>query len=336
MNNKENIFDLSKNYKEFIKGELQNNLIKFKKIFGDKFKIKYENFEIDVVLKEIKLVSGIKFFRMYYDIPYRKSDLFPFIIDFIDNINLKKNNFSYIAHIHRTDMISGTNIVKICLEINRILGAKKTILSDGTLIVCDKNNSELDLSFIKLLERGTTFYMKLGFEFEINTNINMYYRFINKNKLEKEVKRLLHNIRNIKTTNIIKEYENTLNLINKIIKDNYNKKFDIIYDSSNPSLTNEYYSENPKEKINSILYECKEVLDILNKYKNIDKFDKFYKVLIELFNNSCDKYSILLSYVVNNRRKKIIYDKYIINRKYILDFKYLYIYRDWYLFSYSF
>jgi hypothetical protein len=54
------------------------------------------------------------------------------------NINtLKLKNTSYIANIHKTHLYSGSELVKFCLEINRILGVKKTLIRDMADIKCN-------------------------------------------------------------------------------------------------------------------------------------------------------------------------------------------------------
>ena len=336
---KKKVFDLSQKYPEYKKGELHKNLEKFIKEFGMDFQIKYKEkdkeYLLDIIIEETKIPSGVKFYRMIYDIPHRTTHLTPFIIDFIDHIKLEKNNITYISNIQKTKEISGSTMVKICLEINRILGVEKTLLGDGTRIFCEKTKEELDLSFIKLIERGTTFYMNLGFDFEMSSaeSIFFYWRISSKEELEKRVKSLIENIRSIKTQDLIKEYKNILDLIIEIIKDNYKQKLEILKDNSNPSKQSEIYSENPKEKLSDIFTECKEVLDILNKYSDEQYF---YKILVKLFKDSCEEYSKLLKYIVENQRTNIIYGDTEIKREYFINFKYLTDYRSWYWYSYTF
>ena len=52
-------------------------------------------------------------------------------------------------------------MVEIALAINKMLNVKKTYIHDGTEIKCGEIN--YDLSYMKLLEKHTTFYMKFGF-----------------------------------------------------------------------------------------------------------------------------------------------------------------------------
>jgi hypothetical protein len=222
------VFNLSAEY-DYKKGNLQKNLIEFEKEYGNNFQIKYEEKDkkiiIDVNLIKVKKINGVEFYRMIYDIPHRTSDLTPFIINFIDITTAQKNNNSYIANIHKTDKISGSDLVKICIEINRILGAEKTALYDGTRITCEKNNEKLDLSLLKLIEKDKTFYMNLGFKL---TNDQLpFFKHLNESNLQREINRLLLKIRSIKTIDLIKEYQSTMELITKIIKDNYSKKLEI-------------------------------------------------------------------------------------------------------------
>ena len=90
----------------------------------------------------------------------------PFSIYFFNIDTLKLKNISYIANIHKTPLYSGSELVKFCLEINRILGVKKTLIRDMADIKCNANGSDMNLSFIKILETYKTFYMKFGFDFE--------------------------------------------------------------------------------------------------------------------------------------------------------------------------
>ncbi len=74
--------------------------------------------------------------------------------------------------------------------------------------------------------------MKFGFDFEIKTYYYYTYKFTNKKDLFIYINNLINNIKNIKTKDIIDEYEKTLNLINTIIKNNIiknNKKNKLNY-----------------------------------------------------------------------------------------------------------
>ena len=327
------IFDIThNNYPEYKRDKLIENVSKLYKKFGSKFSIRMNDITIPVSLVKTKLPNGVNFFRLIYDIEHRTTRLTPIIIDFIDPIKAETNNFSYISSIHRTNDISGTNLIKICLAINKILGAKKTYLGDGTEVLCTKNNQLMDLSYIKLIERGTTFYMNLGFDFEVTDRDWFYKKFSSTKELKKQIYKLLKKIRTIKTITLIKEYEETLSLLFKIIKDNYKGKFEILYNNSNLTRESEIYSDNSYRKITEIFDECKIILEILNKYKNINKL---YLILVKTFRETCDEYTLLNKYIIENDRSKIIYNKTIIKRNYVIDFDLLKNLRYSY-YSYSF
>ena len=127
---------MSKTYPQFKKDSLQGNLKLFKKDFGTDFKIKFNKKIIDVKLESKKLPNQTRFYRMIYDIPYRTSVLTPFIIDFIDLHSGDAQNNSYIKNIQKTDKLSGTEMVRLCLRINEILGAQKVYLRDGSQTLC--------------------------------------------------------------------------------------------------------------------------------------------------------------------------------------------------------
>ena len=177
--------------------------------------------------------------------------------------------------------------------------------------------------------------MNLGFDFEISDNVHPYFRFSDKNKLEKEIDRLLTNIRSIKTADLIKEYNDTLELIDKMKRDNYKQELIILINNSTPVEKDEIYLDKPETKINDILTECKEVLEILNKYKDEELF---YKILVKLFKDNCAEYSILNKYIIGNMRGRtqLIYGKDIIKRDYVIDIDDLFIYKQKYWFTFTF
>ena len=324
----ENIFDLNIKYPEYKKGELQKNLIKFEQKFGNEFKIKYRDNIFDVNLVKTKTMTNVTYYRMMYNTPKRRTSLLPFKIDFIDPILIKKNNNTYIPDINKTDQISGSDMVIICLEIQRILGAYSTSLRDGTEIACNKTGEIMDLSYLKLIEKGLTFYMSLGFDF--NVNEKMEY------KLKKEIERIIKNIRNIKTKKIIKEYENTISLVKKIIKNNDNNNFEIILakvDQSCHDKLNVWYREPNIEYLKYLINESFDVLHVLYKYQD---YKQFYTILVKLFKDDCNEYNLLHKAVISNLRYKIIYKNKIIVRDYLKDFGLLYVYRNTYEYIYTF
>lgn len=324
------IFDLFDKH-DYKINDLQNNLIKFENKYGNNFNVKYNDIIINVKLSKMKTYDDVEFYNMTYDIEKRTTHLKPFSIDFFDIMTGKLNNNSYINNINKTNDINGTNLVKICLKINEILGVKITFLGDGTKVICDKNNEEMDLSFIKLIEKNKTFYMNFGFKFD--TSYFSMYNISNKDKIQDKVDTLINNIRNIKINTLIKKYKKTLSLIILAIKDNYKNEFNIKYHDNTEITDNYYYSDKPITKINDLFIECREVLEILYKYQD-KKY--LYKILVDTFKNDCSIYTKLNKYIIDNYIVEISYGNISIKRNYIINVNLLYRYRYSYFYSYTF
>ena len=306
---KNKIFDLSIDYK--FSNDLQNNLKKIYKLFGNRFNIKYNDIEVPIIFTKEILPSNIEFYQMSYYENKRNTYLIPFRIDFIDMKTLELNNNSYIPSIQKTNFINGAKLVKLCIEINRILGVKKMTLTDGTSVTC--GNKKMDLSFIKLLENNMTYYMNLGFQIETSDNQLGYYRFLDNNKLIKTITNIIDDIKKIKIKDIIKEYNQILDIIRLVIIENNKYKIQIIEDLSSITVNDEVYIENSEQEIPNLFNECYIILGILNKYTD---FEYIYLLMIKLFKNNCEDYCSLFTYIVENSRSKIIYGKKIVIRTY--------------------
>jgi hypothetical protein len=327
------VFDLYDKKQVFKKGEVQKNIKYIYEKYGESFNIKYKNHILPVILTKKYLPNGREYFSLKYDIPDRTLELLPFRIDFIDNISMQLNNITYIGNIHRTTNISGNEMVNICLRINKLLGAKKTRLIDAAGIYF--NNKKVDLSYLKLLERGQTFYMNLGFEFEITNTQFMYFKFDNKKQLKKYVNELIERLKSIKIEDLKEEYSKILELINLAVKENNKDLFQII-------LTDEYefveqnfsrYKERPFESIPELFQECYYVLSILNN----TKFTYLYELLVDLFRiQNKENYLKLIQFLSESYRHKIIYGEQEVTRTYNMDFMLLKKIRQDYFYSYTF
>lgn len=362
----EHIFDLNLDY-NFPKYDLQQNLNLLEKLYSDEFTIKYTlnnkiiTFKVNFIKKI--LPNNTQFYRLIYTYPNKNTKLNPLMIDFIDIISNKLNNNSYINDIHKTNEISGSELLLIALRINQILGVQKTNLIDIAHIKI--NDKQCDLSFIKLLENNKTFYMKYGFDFEISLTQLPFIRYENLDLLKDKINNLLTNIRKIKITDIIDEYNKTKNLLNNMSDIN---KFDInkfnikIDNTSIPTENIEIFVENPIYQKDSIIHECNEILQLFDKYPltGLEKYKKelgvlngvdvktsinrltdnnityLYELFIKLFNMNSSDYLILQKYFIENKRTKIIFEDTIISRDYIFDISILLLLRNSYYYSYHF
>ena len=254
-------FDLTKEYD--FSPNVMDNLNFVYKNFGDQFFIKTDHVIVPVRLEKFIIdTNKLHTFKLWYDLPHRTLDLWPFMIYFLDPILNKINSNSYIANIHRTDSLRGSEIVMLVLEINRKLGVKKTYLNDGATIMCGSRN--INLSFFKLIEQGVTFYMKLGFDFEMTSSDSFTSNFKDLSHLKKKLNSLIDQIRKIRIDKIILEYEKTLSMLCDMIKTQSYDKLEIELKTWTPSIkpSDTYYLINPQTDIMNIMYECKLILDI--------------------------------------------------------------------------
>ena len=311
--NIKNKFDLSKKYPEYKKFNLQENLDTFYKKYGDEFYIIYNNKKLLVQMIKIILFNNKYFYRIKYKEGKNNLYDYNFKIDFRDNIN-NNPNCSYIANIEKSKLFSGSELVKISLEINRILGAEKTYLVDETYIPCNSDNKNMSLKLIKLLEKDKTFYMNLGFEFDIQYTSK--YNYSNKKELEEVYNKLVSKIRKIKCETLINELLTIITFVNSIITDNknYYKNIDkitiieVINEDEKEIV--EYYHKNlivfQDTKLESLLLTLKEnikLLHILRRNKN--KYIYLYKFLIHLFKEDCYYYNIFINNFLYNYRTDI-------------------------------
>lgn len=332
MNNILNLDNLS------LSNDLQENLKNIENIYGNRFFIKSiinnKDISIQVDLIQKLLPNDTKYYQLIYDIPNRISSLQPLVIDFIDILTNKLNNNSHIFAIHKTDEITGTEMVNLALKINKVFGVEKTDLIDVAKIT--HNDIDIDLSFIKLIEYNNTFYMRCGFDLHITNHQYPTWRYEFKEKLKDKINNLISSIRSIKINDLITEYNNTLDLLNIFVKNiNYSTNNIIIKleNDSIPLENREKYQKNPEKQIINIFTESYEVLQILNKYNNIEYF---YELLIKLFHNNLDEFVILYQHIILNKRTKIIYDNEHINRDYVFDISVLFLLRNVYVYSYIF
>jgi len=314
--NIKNKFDLSKKYPEYKKFNLQENLDTFYKKYGDEFYIIYNNKHLLVQMIKIILLNDKYFYRIKYKEGKHNLYHYNFKIDFKDYIN-NNPNCSYIANIEKSKLFSGSELVKISLEMNRILGAEKTYLVDESNIHCNSDNQDMSLKLIKLLEKDTTFYMNLGFEFDIQYNSK--YNYSNKKEIEEVYNKLVSKIREIKCETVINELLTIITFINSIITDNKNYYENIdkitiidVIDEDDKEIV-EYYNKNlivfqdtKLEFLLSILNKNIELLHILR--RNKDKYIYLYEFLIHLFKEDCYYYNIFMKHFLYNYRTDIKFE----------------------------
>ncbi len=334
------IFDLNSDIK--MSNNVEKNLDMIYKKFGSKFKIKYFDLEVKVILEKITLdTNNFTFYRLRFYEKYSFESLLPFKIDFYDLFTNKVNSNSYIAEIHNAIGISGSQMVKLVLAINSKLRVEKSVLYDGATVKCQDETSkknEMDLTFIKLLEKGIGFYKRFGFQFDLTYQYNRLVVFNNKQQLEDKLDYLIGKIRKIKISHIIKIYREILDIISLIVKTQDYSGFDIILMetvSIKPISSNDFkFILEPKNKVFELFEECNNVIKLLLDSKEI----YLYKYMINLFmnKNTCKDYISLVDYLCMNNVYKIKYKNKVIEKKFIIYFHYLYFIKNSFFLSYTY
>lgn len=307
------IFDL--NLPPIFGNDLQKNIITMKNTYGSKFIIKDGDNELPSLLYIVKQAHNpkLQYYSLVYDIPERDAWLLPYKISFIDIIKMiggtsdyssVKNNNCYLANIHRTDKINGTNLVNIILKLLKLLGAEQVILNDGAHISCGDSEKEIDLSFFKLIEKGITFYQKFGFEFLMDPgNPWPAIDFGSTNNMKKTIHKSLANINKIKLNYYKDAYIKILDIIQLVIKNqDYENVKIYLYHPFRPFLIKK---ENVKEKLLSMI---KDIDTLLNIIKLSER--KYLKdTLIDTFYADCNTYMQLEDLIFSNLFMGISYKK---------------------------
>jgi len=310
-------FNLLKEHK--FTDQVQNNILILLKKYGNQFYIKYQEY---ILLVKLKWNNRLQCYILYYDYKNRNFKYPPFKLLFKDRYDKNQVNNTEIYYLHKTNNIKGSKMIEILLMINKILKVKRTFLGDDTQVNCD--DKQYRLSYIKLLEKNETFYMKHGFKYYLS-----FYPFNIKlsshEEIDNYIKQIILKCRNVKISNIKSIYYKLLDLFSIVIKEQKFNKLKIeykdIFDKNNI-----WYADNPKELINNIIIEINIMLELFNNVN--DKY--LYKFMIYLFNNkeNCYKYDLINKYIINSDYiNKIIYNKNIINFNYFNCFKELNIYR---------
>lgn len=304
------VFDLNKKTK-YKKGELQNNIKDLKKTFGNKFFIKYKKFKIPVKfeLKNLKY-KGFKYLILKYDIEKQTDYLLPFKIRFLDKDYILNNNV-FIENIHKTDNISGTEMVNFVLELLKKLGTNQALLQDGATIKC--NNNIINLSFFKLIEKKRGFYEKFGFKLSSQMSNNLKNDFPNNSTMYNLLYNTIDNFKKIKLNYYKDIYTEILKIIFNVIKtQDYNKIeigiLDYIDFQNKNNITIVYLTDKEYELLH-IFTICNNILKLIKNTKH--KY--LYKLMIESINeNKCEIYNQIMHYIIHNNLYLIKYGNKII------------------------
>ncbi len=311
------ILDLDK---DVFSGTLQNNLKSIYNTYGSQFSIKYnDKIDLHVKLFEYITLSGRKYFEIqgYMDC---------FNIDFYDNSKIGSN--VYISYIHKLDdpSISGSDIVRFVLKFLKKLNTKKAYLIDRASVECKGTNTKMDLSIIKILTNGLTFYTKLGFKLFLGYVRSPEYKLSDKQIIE-HLNINLDIIRNIKISDILHDYKNIKKIINSVVITGKYDKLKIklldIYDPGYYDYNNnpDYFIDDNVANIKNLFSEIQIIEPILiagKKYRNLRD------LIISLATTQCTEFVIFQKFFLKSDATEILFDKIYIERPYIKAYYTLY------------
>ena len=283
-------------FKGFVKDDLHFNLKLLNKDYGPRFNIKYYKHILPIKLSKIMSNDKTKpIFYIEYYVKKRSTFLKPFLLQFYLESDKHNKDNCYIVNIHKTDKLSGSDIMKFVLYLLKKISVKTVFIYDATSVEC--GNKDMDLSLEKILTKGQGFYERFGFKYYLSNSKDPYKFKIFKDKdIETCLKNKIGEFQKIKVKDIISIYLKILELVFKIIKDdNYNNACIGYFDEQNKEIIYQKTTEN-KQVIEKLIISVINILPIL--MKNKSKY--LYQIMNYYFNNECEKYLILVNNLFYN------------------------------------
>jgi hypothetical protein len=266
----------------------------------------------DVVEIEVKLYMSTNAYYSHWVLESidtkRENYYFTLKVLFINIRNPRKShNDAYIENIHKNNQYRGTEIINLVLSFLRVLNVKKVRINDATRIVCGLND-ENDLSLMKIIENGKSYYQRFGFKYDLSDFYLLKYG------TEANVKRVLSarlkEFKKIKLDSVIKLLQRTLQLITLAMQNqDWEQLFIVIHHPSEP-----YYLKN------SLIYET--CLDIMKVYetalKSLIHYDDkyFYQVLMDSFVNDCINHKLYVEIFFGGDVYQLIYRNFRVEFKF--------------------
>lgn len=292
--------------------DVQHNIKQIIKMYGKRLIIKYNKLEIPSIftlIKENYNPNKLSYYSLRYDIDQkdRTMPMFPFKITFLDYATMVKNNDCYINNIHKTNTISGSEMVEFILYLLKKLGVERAVLHDGTRIHCGDGH-EIDLSFFKLIEKNITFYQKFGFKFKLDVhNDTSVIRYGTTEGVNNALTEALDKFRQIETKYYVDACKEIIKICSDVVlNQDYDNLNILLYSRTQPYLISKWEK---RTKLNSMIKDYDLVLHVLKNAKQKYLCD----VLVDVFYKNCEHYVILenvllqnLVYSVEYKRKKII------------------------------
>lgn len=284
--------------------DVQDNLQKIHTKLGSHFVIIHGAYRVPVILEQTKHdYNNLSYWTLKYNEPRLVTPLLPFKIDFFDLYTTETNNRAYIANVHRTHDISGTEMMNLIIHILQYLHVETVFLHDGTSVPCTENVRN-DLSLFKLIEKGSTFYQKFGFQPDFPPSTFITFQFENSKNWNQQLDKTLTTIRGLKTQHIHDAYQKVADLVNCVVKDQGYQYVDVqmvAYLDGEPR----YVKKNEiRRKVMEIFADTDYILSMTR----TSQHEYLYELLIELFYKDCSAYRQLLDILGDNMIRTISYN----------------------------
>lgn len=276
---------------------VKNNIDKIHKSYGSIFNIVYKKKTFPVKYFYKKNIGNDKIDYLEFYEKKRHTFIKPFLLQFYSQKDdLNKNN-CYIVNIHKTNEITGTEMMDFVLYFLKKLDVKKVFIFDDTKVEC--NDRTMDLSLQKLLTKNKSFYQRFGFKYYLSDSDDpIKLKIIGKHNIINCLNNKLKEFKNIYIRDILHFYIGSFDLINSVIKNNDYSKLEIGYYDSNYNEIIYNDIKNNKKEVDRIIRNYLVLLPILLNNKN----KKLYLLLKDFFFNECEKYLIVSD--------NIFYDKF--------------------------
>ena len=271
--------------------DLQSRLAELHNKFGKEFNIKFKKITLKVKMQKEKNLAGtITYWTIFSEDLTRRFQTLS--LKFFDINEKILNDNVYIANINKTASISGSSIIEFVNQLCDYLGVHKSYLHDGATVDCE--NYRINLSFLKLIEKGKTFYMSHGF---IPTGgVNLYYSIYDASEIQRlnRIKAVLDNTKKIKTADLEKTLKSIIEFCSKIL---LNGKYENIkiwqYDIHSGK---EFYYFADFSEVVGIIKKLSYSLKIFSEF-NLPVLNQ---LLIKLSNVACEYYAELYDLLVDH------------------------------------
>lgn len=180
---------------------------------------------------------------------------------------------------------SGSQLVKTSLKLAYILKIRQISITDAASIDCN-NYRSIDLSSIKIIEKGFGFYNKFGFEYMPRLDRKLLN---SPTKIKNEIEIIRKCFRTYTLVDIIDACKNIISEIRNFKNNSNNKDYTIFKVENNNFISNKLLSNTLNTKLDNIISTLNNLITIFNNITkspyNIPLTSPFYSIVENISNN---------------------------------------------------